>query len=423
MRLKPLLIPGLIVAALAGVSHCAVPDEFAAGVKSEVDALMAAGQAAEKAGRNGDAAEAYYKVLELDPMHDAAFAGVSQIMDNAVLPDAKKRAGEVLKITKPFGGTWRVHQSPHFVIIYNTDDKFARLRGSMLELAHKTYFDQFRKAEQRPLPLRKKLVCILFAERKPFIDFARKVDGNMVPWTSGYYSARNNWTVFYDDKDNPIFDDRKKQIAEYTARIAELEARLKDPKVARNLALTSQIKRDRGKLFQKRRAIETRIKEIRKITNASKTVHEGTHQLSFNTNLMGRRQHYPFWIAEGLATNFEPEGPGQPFGPFIDNPTRRRTLREAAEKRMLLPLNKFVVKMRPDPNANDTQVRADYAHAWGLYSFLHRLRHKQMRQYLANLRTIPNGPRKPETMLKEFADVFGPMHKLQDEFDRWLKRQ
>lgn len=423
MRLKSLLIPGLIVAALSSVAGASIADEFAAGVASEVDTLMNAGRAAEKAERDGDAADAYYKVLELDPTHDEAFERVSRIMDNAVLPDAKKRADEVLKIAKPFGGTWRVHQSPHFVIIYNTDEKFARLRGAMLELAHRTYFDQFRKAEQRPLPLRNKLVCILFAERKPFIEFARKIDGNMVAWTSGYYSARNNWTVFYDDEDNPIFDGRKKEIAEYTVRIEELDRKLKDPKVVRNIALTSQIKRDRGELFRKRRAIETRIKEIRKITNASKTVHEGTHQLSFNTNLMGRRQHYPFWIAEGLATNFEPERPNAPFGPFIDNGNRRRTLREAADKRMLLPLKKFVVVMRPVKNATDAQVRADYAHAWGLYSFLHRFRHKQMREYLANLRTIPNGPRKPEAMLKEFDDVFGPMNKLQDEFDRWLKRQ
>jgi hypothetical protein len=121
------------------------------------------------------------------------------------------------------------------------------------------------------------------------------------------------------------------------------------------------------------------------VADASKTTHEAVHQLAFNSGVQKPGVMYPFWLSEGLACNFETADASKPFGPYMDNAGRRQRLLEAHGAGRLMGLESFVslTRLPSDPGA----VADLYSEGFGLFQFLFRKRHEQMRRYLVKLAT------------------------------------
>ncbi|MDH3582928.1 MAG: hypothetical protein OER86_01795, partial [Phycisphaerae bacterium] len=86
----------------------------------------------------------------------------------------------------------------------------------------------------------------------------------------------------------------------------------------------------------------------------------------------------------------------------------------------LMPLAELVVMTRPGDTSKADEVTRLYAQGWGLFQFLFKKRHNDLRTYLRALRQQPPGPRDPKLLRKEFERAFGPAATVQAQFRRYI---
>ena len=142
--------------------------------------------------------------------------------------------------------------------------------------------------------------------------------------------------------------------------------------------------------------------------------HEAAHQMAFNCGLMRRGVFYPFWLAEGLATNFERDEDGPAFR-LPENAMRRDGLTQRVMEGGLLELADFitVTAITPDLRASASEL---YDESWGLFRFL-LLRHPvELRRYMARLRNHPPATGDELALLDGFCELFGDLAPLEREW-------
>lgn len=373
---------------------------------------------ARQQGLEEQAAELYRRVLSVDPDHDAAYEQLSRWADNRRLPEEPE---VVAKLKEEFGEGFEVYTGMHFILVYNTPRPWALARSGLLEKTHDYFFQSMRRAELKPLPLDCRLVCVLFEKHEDFIAYAKRVDNIDLTWSSGYYSGRSNRIAFFNDEDSPQFQEVRREMTALEKQIAELDRQIDEATRRKNLAVAIELRRQKSEVRKRLRWYENRHSAVAGLANAAKTTHEAVHQLAFNTGLQSRTAMYPFWLTEGLATNFEAPNGAEGFGPFHDNPSRRMTLKDARDEGKLTPLSELVSMAGPrgeDPE----QIANQYAQVWGLFQFLFRKRHDAMQKYLQSLAKAPPGDRDEAALLKEFEDAFGPTAEVDAMWQRQLKQ-
>jgi hypothetical protein len=155
------------------------------------------------------------------------------------------------------------------------------------------------------------------------------------------------------------------------------------------------------------------------VTRAS---HEAAHQLSFNTGLLKRGVMYPFWVSEGLATNFE-AGPDGAFGFRNANEPRLRQLRAAAHAKRLIRIEEFVAVARISGDSTPAISEADgYAEAWGVFRFLLSTRPGDLSRYLRSVSALEPGRRDAPTLRREFDAAFGSAERVAGEWAVFLDK-
>ncbi len=154
-------------------------------------------------------------------------------------------------------------------------------------------------------------------------------------------------------------------------------------------------------------------------------VHEGTHQVAFNTGLHVRFGANPTWIVEGLATVFESPG------------IRNRSLRGSAKDRINHErfgwFQNFSKKRRKQKSLEEFIINDDmfkqatldaYSQAWALTFFLVETRPRKFARLLKKI--AARDPLKVYTgkeRLNDFKNVFGDrLVLLEAEFLRFIKR-
>jgi hypothetical protein len=365
-----------------------------------------------------DKASAHYRdVLSLNPDHPHAYDQLIAIADNGQLPRDEDRERELMR---KFGDPFKLHVSPRFLVVYDTNKSWALNRAVLLEKTHDLYFQSMRKAELRPLPLEERLVCVLFDDHAMFRRYGEVVDNLKMEWSSGYYSSRTNRIAFFNDKTSPAFAETTARIAKLETGLEDLKAQLKTPKVARNASLIGETRRQIAEHQRELNFLRNRLEALSGMNNASKTTHEALHQLAFNSRLLKRGVSYPFWLVEGMATNYEVEDPSKGFGPYYINRARQKQLDEHARAQRLFDLPDFVSRMGA-PNGDNQSVGVMYAQSWGLFQFLFKKRHKQMRAYLRGLSAPDRGPLDALGLLEEFENAFGDMNRLEREWQLYLR--
>jgi Protein of unknown function (DUF1570) len=279
-------------------------------------------------------------------------------------------------LRKEFGRKFDVVSTQHYVVAGPPGR--ARKVAELCENVYRTFATFF---SVRGFHLDKPafpLVAVVFQKREQFIRYARRDGVALASRILGYYHPESNRFAMYDDP---------------KARLTQLgagdrpEATTRFPVFARAGGLST---------------LEITI------------VHEGTHQVAFNTGLHTRVGQNPRWVVEGLATVFEASG------------IRRRSGDRGARSRInpdgLLGFRRYVAAGRKRRSLKDfiaggslfrKNIHHFYGEAWALSFFLLETRSQKYSTYLKLLaRRDPLAPCTADERVADFRKAFG------DDLDR-----
>jgi len=363
------------------------------------------------------AGQMYRQVLAINPDHQQAYDWLVKIADTHRIPEDAERQK---KLRDEFEGM-SLHVTNHFLIVYDTSENWARNRAALLEKAHDVFYSTFRRVGFKPMPLKERLVCVLFADHDDYLEHGRTYDKAELGWAAGYYSTRTNLITFYDERQSPQFEEIKQKMAELNGGATQLREALKAAAAQRNHALVAEYRRRLEFVNKQLTWYRNRHEALSKVGNASKTVHEAVHQLSFNSGLQSRRVFYPFWLTEGLATNFETDTPARAFGPLHANDWRKATLRKAQEEDLLVPLETLIAIGRPETD-DARKLNTLYDQSWALFGYVFRYERDELETYLEKMLDTPPEIRDGPTLTAEFVEAFGDIDQLQARYDNYLKR-
>lgn len=312
------------------------------------------------------------------------------------------------------------YETANYLVFSDADPQWTRRQAARLE--HTLH--QFGRLESRldiPLrPLRHKLVCVLFARRSDYSDFARRHDAVESPWIAGYYAPASDRIVFYHEEESPGIVEARQRLALMRRDVNEIGIRARE--VARHDRDEGDALRAHHRACVAHLERETqRIDEFARTVAVSTTVHEATHQLAFHMFLQSPRIQYPFWVSEGLATSFETRVSERAFGPEHDHEPRRTRFVELLHAGRLIPLAEFIPLLDVERTALATEDGVDilYHQAYALFSWLYRQRAGALGTYLRALRREPPGPVAPARTMALFESAFGPLDRLERSWLRW----
>ncbi|MBT8484980.1 MAG: DUF1570 domain-containing protein [Phycisphaerales bacterium] len=258
------------------------------------------------------------------------------------------------------------YETRRFVVFSDASPRWTRLQMARLERAHHQFHRFLDRLGTTPGPLRHKLVCVLFATRDDFIEFARSHDGVVASWILGYFSPRNDRIVFYHGAETLEEEDE----------FADLRA-------------------------------------------TATTIHEAVHQLSFHTGLQSVHINYPLWICEGLAAAFETANPDAAFGPAYEFAPRRHRFEQMLAGNRLMPLDRLV-RLDHFPDERAETVQTIYNQSYALVVWLARHRRDELRAYFAAMRAETPGRPTGDRHHAIFTAAFGPPAQLERT---WLRHE
>jgi hypothetical protein len=352
--------------------------------------------------RNGlvhQQADLLAEVLKLQPGHPAAYDQLLSSDATRNRPVDKEWAAKLQALLSP---KFRLHHSLHFTMLTDADEQIARAQADAVEETYRTFYKEAPAIGLRPMPPAGRLVCLLFDKYDAYRDFLQRFEGISTPWAAGYYSWRTNRAAFYHDLDNPAFKDIRQQLAQANRRIADL-ANDMERLAPTDTALRIQMQQQLRALSDVRHDMTVRLSSVARLTTLAKARHEVTHQLLCNSGLQRRGQDYPFWLAEGLATNFEVCDDQGRAAPTLANNHRLQSYRAAQRARRLSALSDLILH-RPSDDDDVSNVVARYAQVWGLVHFLWNKHPDKLRACIEALSSDPP-PRNWQVLL---TDLLGP---------------
>lgn len=304
--------------------------------------------------------------------------------DKDIKPITKKALGKQLLKELPAG--FRIYETKHYVIAYQTNVAYARWVGGLYESRLYGAFEKF------------------WEKRKKF-----KLEDPVYPFAAIVFASRPQYQQFVDRELGP----GQNMIAYYniqTNRVAMYD-------------LTADQRAPNQKLDNDRK-IEDVLRNPAAVPMVATMVHEATHQLMFNRGIQTRFAESPLWLNEGLAMYFEAPnlqarrgwtGPGEVFEQRLIQFRRFLSNRNGAESLKGL--------ISSDTRLSDATTALDaYAEAWALNHFL---LNKKPKDYVAYLKHMSQKKAliedTPEKRLAEFRQFFGEdLVKLDAEFIKYV---
>ncbi len=339
------------------------------------------------------------------------------------LPRDDQAASDLREIV---GDGFRVRQTDHFAIAYNTthdtvSDLVNRLEG--------TFDAIWRFCEGLGLPIippDKRLVVLFFDKPEEFARFCADA-GFTVDSLAGIYQESINWAVFSNTLNRGELQEATRRMDQIQARLRELSADRSKPRSSRERR--KRLVRELGVLRSQRDALVERF-------NRFVIHHEATHQMLFNIGVHVRGGANPVWLAEGLACQFEVPQARSGSGLRRVNHIRLADLRDAlrlspSDRRLsedqyrraffggrLVPLVDLVGD-RELFYGKKADLNVLYAEAWALVYYLQREHREAFADYVGRLAARrPGQAVDPRGELADFEAVFGP---LDDEFQlAWI---
>jgi len=382
---------------------------------AEVDAAAALRERAQQldeAGEHEAAMALYRRSLELDRDDLDAYKRLWALSEARELHDDPAL---LRGLAEEFPEGTRLRRTAHFLIVYNTSDRFAETRATVLETTYRVYYTQLVRAGYRPLPIERRLVAMLFDERKSYLEYAERADGLKDTATGGYYSSRTNRIAFFNNSAADLLRGRHGAALQRIQRqMQQLERRAFEANRAGRRDQAAALRQRRARLAHEYAAQVNRLNAAAGLNNIASTVHEAVHQLAYNSGIQSRRVRYPFWVSEGLATSFESTHIAADFGPTFENRLRSVRLRQLAARGELMPLGELIAVMRVADDVKSAEQRSDlYAQAWGLFHYLFNRQGEALRAYLRQYATARHGELTDAQLIADFEAAFGTVEQVE----------
>ena len=290
-----------------------------------------------------------------------------------------------------FGQQFSIHQTAHYIVCYNTTSVYAKWVGTLLERLHRAYYAYWGKRRGDLQPIPNPLVVIVHKNQKSFNQYVEGDLGASAEFIPGYYNQESNRINLYD-----------------LSRLTERQ----------------------GKLLAQGFRPGTSVQQIRSVLdhptaerNVATIIHEGTHQLCFNSGMIRRLSYTPLWLSEGVAIYFEAPDLNHSVGWSAVGSLNKYNLKhfqQLYQDGQLLKLEDLLSS--DEVFRNSKTVRAAYAQSWALNYFLQKTRPEQYRSFVKMQRLhIPLKEVPADRRLSMFTAVFGGGNsKLEQEFIRFI---
>lgn len=302
-------------------------------------------------------------------MHIRVYGGL--VATVALFASAAAQDSDVERYARSLGGEFEFHQSEHWIIAYTTKEEQAEKVAAALETLHSVFSKTFKELGFDLSKPDSPLEVVLYVDKKSYAEHqARRVRSRTIPG-NGAYSTRSNRIVMIV------------------------------PSSRRSSSLINL------------------------------TVHEGAHQLSFNLGVQDRRESYPPWLGEGLASAFETRDIETEFGPLSElrNP-RWRNMALRAETGRTMPIDELVALHRPPTESDGDSQRSSLADNSAIYNqgasvivFMMRTMPAEFKAYLEELEKLPRFRDPSEMWSKAFSNAFGDADVFEEAWKEWLAKQ
>jgi hypothetical protein len=304
--------------------------------------------------------------------------------DQAIEPLSKKEIGNRLLKELPDG--FRIYETKHYVIAYQTEVAYARWVGGLYESRLYRGFETFwqKKKKFTLTDPEYPLVAIIFSSRAQYQQYVDRELGpgqNMI----AYYNLQSNRVAMFD--------------------------------------LTADRRNPNQPLDERR--IDQVLRNPAAIAMVATMIHEATHQLIFNRGVQTRFAEAPLWLNEGLAMYFEAPDLGSKRGwqvPGLIFEQRLMAFRRYLRNRPADSLKSLIISDERLRNS-DTAPQA-YAEAWALNHFLLNRRSKEYIAYIEHMSAkkalVEDSPAQ---RLKEFQQFIGEdLAELDKQFIAYVRK-
>ena len=228
------------------------------------------------------------------------------------------------------GDGFRVHTSPHFVLVTDVSRRHANRHLVRFEQTHHAFERFCRRCSIGLTDADKPMRILLFEERDAFLTYAREHDGIDASWSLGYANPADGRAVLAHDDD-----------------------------VARNHGTG--------------------------MNALAATVHETTHLIATARGFLHADIDAPLWVPEGLATSFETDDVNQAFGPRYPFAAREDRVRVIVEQDLFSSFNDFLTRRRLPTDPRDRAIY--YAECYAFFSWIADRRAAQLATYIDALNT------------------------------------
>lgn len=288
------------------------------------------------------------------------------------------------QLLKELPDGFRVHDTAHYVICYNTSQAYAQWCGSLLERLFAAFTNYWEKRGFRLTDPPGPLAAFVFDRQASFSQYSRKELGEATSAIIGYYSLATNRVTMYDLTGADALNvSGRGTSAEQINRI------LSRPDAERTVATV---------------------------------IHEATHQLAFNCGLQTRYADIPLWLSEGIAIYFEtPDLESSKGWRGIGNVHRARLI-DFRRSLAARPKDSLTTLLSSDTRFRQTQsAPIAYAESWALVHFLLKRHPQQFQEYMRLLaEKKPLLYDSPEQRLADFRRCFDKeLAELDSEFLRY----
>ena len=355
----------------------------------------------------------YRDYLSIDPSDESIYEALMQLANRRELP----RTSETLtKARAALPGNFREHATSRFIVLSDTDTQWTRQQAANLERAHHQLMRYCRRIGLSPLPLRHKLVCVLFERRDDYKRFAHEHDQLGSASVAGYYSPSHDWIVFYNPDSNPSIDLAEAKLDEMKADIIKLTREAERAAAKGDREHAESVRKTLAIYEEHYRNERDRVADFVRDTTIVTTVHEAIHQMLFHTRIQNPRLQYPMWLSEGLAAAFETTEPDHAFGPDHEYDTRRVAFDKLLVQDKLIPLD-VLVQLSKLPADDAATAEILYQQSYAFTTWLSRFRKSELRAYLELMQKEVGRP-SPREHRKLFVEAFGDVEQLERT---WLR--
>ena len=283
---------------------------------------------------------------------------------------------------------FHVHQTAHYLIVYNTSRNYAQWVGGLYERLYRGFYNYWTHRGHDLHEPSAPLIALVFDDRAAYIRYGQEELGDAAGAIIGYYSLRTNRTASYD--------------------LTGVEGAAGQQ---RRTGSTAQINR-----ILARPEAQILVATI---------IHEATHQLAYNSGLQTRYADNPLWLSEGLAIYFETpdlrSGSGWRSIGVVNGPRLELYQRNLRTR----PDNALETLLSDDARFRDpAHVLDAYSEAWALSYFLIQRYPEPFQAYMAELaEKKPLLYDEPEERLRLFREHFGDdLARLDEELVHLMMR-